>query len=105
MAPRFGGRCDFARAIACSFSAGTLALPQRLRAMKPLAWVGVLLIVLGVIGLVVENVSFTERRTVLDVGPIKVQADEQRIVPIPTIAGIVAIAIGLGLVFMSRKRA
>jgi hypothetical protein len=73
--------------------------------MKPLAWVGVLLIVLGVIGLVVENVSFTERRTVLDVGPIKVQADEQRIVPIPTIAGIVAVAVGLGLLFMSRKRA
>ena len=73
--------------------------------MKPLAWVGVLLIVLGVIGLVVENVSFTERRTVLDVGPIKVQADEQRIVPIPTIAGIVAVAVGLGLVFMARKRA
>jgi hypothetical protein len=73
--------------------------------MKPLAWVGVLLIVLGVIGLVVENVSFTERRTVLDVGPIKVQADEQRIVPIPTIAGVVAVAIGLGLVLMGRKRA
>ena len=73
--------------------------------MKPLALVGVLLIVLGVIGLVVENVSFTERKTVLDVGPIKVQADEQRIVPIPTVAGIVAVAVGLGLLFMSRKRA
>jgi hypothetical protein len=73
--------------------------------MKPLALVGVLLIVLGVVGLVVENVSFTERKTVLDVGPIKVQADEQRIIPIPTIAGVLAVAVGLGLVFMSRKRA
>jgi hypothetical protein len=73
--------------------------------MKPLALVGVLLIVLGVIGLVVENVSFTERKTVLDVGPIKVQADEQRVVPIPTIAGVVAVVVGLGLVFLSRKRA
>lgn len=73
--------------------------------MKPLALVGVLLIALGVIGLVVENVSFTERKTVLDVGPIKVQADEQRVVPIPTIAGVVAIVVGLGLVFMGRKTA
>jgi hypothetical protein len=73
--------------------------------MKPLALVGVLLIVLGVIGLVVENVSFTERKTVLDVGPLKVQADEQKVVPIPTIAGVVAVVVGLGLVFMSRKRA
>ena len=73
--------------------------------MKPLAWIGIVLIVLGVAGLVVENVSFTERRTVLDVGPLKVQADEQRVVPIPTIAGIAAVAVGLGLVFMGRKRA
>ena len=73
--------------------------------MKPLALVGVLLIVLGIIGLLVQNVSFTERKTVLDVGPIKVQADEQRVVPIPTIAGIVAVVVGLGLVFVSRKRA
>jgi hypothetical protein len=73
--------------------------------MKPLALIGVLLIVLGVIGLIVENVSFTERKTVLDVGPIKVQADEQRVVPIPTIAGVVAVAVGLGLIFMSRKKA
>jgi hypothetical protein len=73
--------------------------------MKPLAWIGVLLIVLGVIGLVVENVSFTECKTVLDVGPVKIQADEQKVVPIPTIAGVVAIAVGLGFVFMGRKRA
>ena len=73
--------------------------------MKPLALVGILLIVLGVIGLAVDNISFTERKTVLDVGPIKVQADEQRVIPIPTIAGIAAVVVGLGLVFMSRKNA
>ena len=73
--------------------------------MKPFAWIGIVLIVLGVAGLVIENVSFTERKTVLDVGPLKVQADEQKVVPIPTIAGIAAIVVGLGLVFMGRKRA
>jgi len=73
--------------------------------MKSLALVGVLLIVLGVVGLVVENVSFTERKTVLDVGPLKVQADEQKVVPIPTVAGVAAVVVGLGLVFLSRKRA
>ena len=53
----------------------------------------------------IENVSFTERKTVLDVGPLKVQADEQKVVPIPTIAGVAAIVVGLGLVFMGRQRA
>ena len=73
--------------------------------MKPRAWIGIVLIVLGATGLVVENVSFTERKTVLDVGPLKVQADEQKVVPIPTIAGVAAIVVGLGLVFMGRRRA
>ena len=43
--------------------------------------------------------------TVLDVGVLKVQADEKRVIPIPTIAGIAAVVVGLGLVLMSRKRA
>jgi hypothetical protein len=72
--------------------------------MKPLAQFGILLIALGVVGLVVANVSFTERKTVLDAGPIKITEDQQRTIPIPTIAGVIAVAVGLGLVLMGRKR-
>ena len=71
--------------------------------MKPLALVGVVLIVLGVIGLVVANVSFTERKTVLDAGPIKITQEQEKTIPIPTVAGIAAIAVGLGLVFAGRR--
>ena len=73
--------------------------------MKPLVLAGIVLIALGVAGLVVQGISVTERRTVLDVGPVKVQADEQRVIPIPAIAGLAAIAVGVGLVLMARKRA
>ena len=41
----------------------------------------------------------------VDAGPLKITADQQRVVPIPTIAGIAAVVVGLGLVFMSRKSA
>ena len=70
--------------------------------MKPLAIVGVLLIVLGVAGLAIDNISFTERKTIVDAGPLKVTADEQRTIPIPSIAGIVAVIAGAGLLFMGR---
>ncbi|TMJ30457.1 MAG: DUF3185 domain-containing protein [Alphaproteobacteria bacterium] len=73
--------------------------------MKPLAVIGIVLIVLGIAGLAVANISFTERRTVVDAGPLKITADQERTVPIPTIAGIAAVVVGLGLVFMSRKSA
>jgi hypothetical protein len=73
--------------------------------MKPLAIVGIVLIALGIAGLAVANISFTERTTVVDAGPLKITADQQKVIPIPTIAGIAAIAVGLGLVFMGRKSA
>jgi hypothetical protein len=70
--------------------------------MKPMAILGVLLIVIGIAGLALDNISFTERKTIVDAGPLKVTADEQRTIPIPTIAGIVAVIAGAGLLFMGR---
>ena len=70
--------------------------------MKPMAIVGVLLIAIGIAGLAIDNISFTERKTIVDAGPLKITADEQRTIPIPTIAGIVAVIAGAGLLFMGR---
>ncbi|MBV8394455.1 MAG: DUF3185 domain-containing protein [Alphaproteobacteria bacterium] len=72
--------------------------------MKPLALVGILLIVIGVAGLILQNVSFTEQKTVLDAGPLKVTQNETRTFPIPTIASVVAVMAGLGLVILVRAR-
>ncbi|MBS0220863.1 MAG: hypothetical protein JSR91_08995 [Proteobacteria bacterium] len=72
--------------------------------MRPLVLVGVILIVLGIAGLVVANISITEQKTVLDAGPLKVTKDEEKTIPIPTIAGVVAVVVGLGLVVVGRGR-
>jgi hypothetical protein len=71
--------------------------------MKPLAIVGVLLIVIGIAGLAIDNISFTERKTIIDAGPLKVTADEQRSIPIPTIAGVIAVVAGAALLFIGRR--
>jgi hypothetical protein len=73
--------------------------------MKPIMLFGVVLIVAGIVGLGVANISFTEQKTVLDAGPLKITKEEQHTIPVPTIAGIAAIVIGLGMVFMGRKTA
>ncbi len=72
--------------------------------MKPLVLAGIVLIALGVVGLAVDNISFTQQKTVIDAGPLKVTASEQKTIPIPTIAGVVAIVVGLGLCFMSTRK-
>ena len=71
--------------------------------MKPLAMVGLVLIALGIVGLAVDNISFTERKTVVDAGPLKITADQQRNIPIPTVASSAAIVVGVGLRFVGRK--
>ena len=66
---------------------------------------GVLLIALGVAGLVIANISFTEKKVIVDAGPLKITADQERSFPIPTIAGIIAVAVGAGLLFYGRNKA
>jgi hypothetical protein len=71
--------------------------------MKPMAILGVLLIAIGVAGLLIANISFTEKTVIVDAGPLKLTADQQRTIPIPSIAGVIAVVVGAGLLFASRK--
>lgn len=70
--------------------------------MRPLGWVGVLLIVAGAVIAAMGGLRYTKSRNEVEVGPIKVAAEERGLVP--PVAGLVAIAIGAVLVFASRKR-
>ena len=71
--------------------------------MRNMVFVGVLLVVLGISGLIVQNVRFTESKEVLDIGPLELRSEEQHNVPIPTIAGVIAVLAGLGIIFASRR--
>ena len=73
--------------------------------MRNLMMVGVLLVVLGIAGLIVQNVTFTESKEVLDIGPLELRSEEQHNIPIPTIAGIIAVIAGLGMIVASRRNA
>jgi hypothetical protein len=59
----------------------------------------------GIAGLIVQNVQFTESKEVLDIGPLELRSEEQHNIPIPTIAGVLAIVAGLGMIFASRRSA
>lgn len=71
--------------------------------MKPLMIFGVMLIAIGIVGLAIDNISFTEKRVIVDAGPLKVTADQQRTIPIPTIAGVIAVVAGAGMIFFGRQ--
>ena len=74
--------------------------------MKPSALAAIVLILLGVIALVYQGISYTSRETVLDIGPVHATADRQRTLPLPPVLGVAAVAGGVVLLVVgSRKRA
>jgi hypothetical protein len=73
--------------------------------MKPIAMLGVALIVLGLAGLFFSRVSWTETKPVVKLGPLEVNAQENHTVWIPTAAGAIAVLAGVGLVFAGKKAA
>ncbi len=67
--------------------------------------VGILLIVVGVIGLAVGGINYTRREKVIDIGPIEATAEKHERIPLPPVAGGLALAAGVILVLASNKRA
>jgi uncharacterized membrane protein HdeD (DUF308 family) len=73
--------------------------------MKSISILGIVLIVLGVAALFFGHFSFTETKPVLKAGPLQVNSQEDHTVWIPTVAGIVVLLAGVGLVFAGRRGA
>jgi len=65
---------------------------------------GFVLMILGVLALVYGGVSYNRERTVLDVGPFKATASEQKNVPLSPIVGGIALLSGIVLLLVPRKR-
>lgn len=71
--------------------------------MKPAALVGVLLIVLGVIALAYQGITYTTHKRVLDVGPIHATKEEHKTIPLPPVLGGLALAGGVLLLIAGGK--
>jgi hypothetical protein len=64
---------------------------------------GLVLIVLGLVGLAWGGISYTTRETVVDIGPIHATRDKTHNIPLPPIAGAVALIGGIVLLVAGGK--
>jgi uncharacterized membrane protein len=72
--------------------------------MKTATLVGILLIVLGIISLAFQGITYTRQRKVVDLGPIQATAETKERIPLPLILGGIALVGGIGLVIAGTRR-
>lgn len=73
--------------------------------MKPLLWIGVLLMVLGGAALAYRGFSYTDREKIVDIGPIEATAEREKTVSIPPILAGVLLVAGAVLTVAGARRA
>ena len=71
--------------------------------MKGTSLLGLALIVLGVIALVYQGISYTTHKKVVDIGPIQATKEEHKTIPLPPVLGIIALIGGIIIVARDRK--
>ncbi len=72
--------------------------------MKPVTLVGVALIILGVLALVYQGITYTTREKIIDLGPLKASVDKKKSIPLPPIVGALALAGGVVMVFIGSRK-
>jgi uncharacterized membrane protein HdeD (DUF308 family) len=71
--------------------------------MKPAVVIGVILIVIGVVSLAYQGISYTSKEKVVDLGPLKVETEREKTIPLPPVVGVAALVGGVLLVVLSRR--
>ncbi len=71
--------------------------------MKPISWLGILLIVLGGLVLAYQGINYTRQKKVIDVGSVHVTTESHEHIPLPPILGGLALAGGVVLLVVGAK--
>jgi uncharacterized membrane protein HdeD (DUF308 family) len=72
--------------------------------MKPAAVLGVILIILGIVALAYQGITYTTHKKVLDIGPIQATKEEHKTISLPPVVGGVALVGGIVLMLGAGKR-
>ena len=66
--------------------------------------VGIVLIVAGLAGFMFGGISWTDNKTIVDIGPIQATAKERKSFPIPAVVSGIAVVAGILLLVIPSRR-
>lgn len=72
--------------------------------MKSVVIAGIGLILLGILALSYNRITYTTKEKIIDVGPIEATAEKENTIPLPPLLGGLALIAGVGLIAIGYKR-
>lgn len=73
--------------------------------MTPTTIFGIALILLGFVAFAYQGITYTTRDNILDIGPLQATVDKKETIPLPPVAGGIALAGGVFLLIMGARKA
>ena len=66
--------------------------------------IGIVLIVIGMLMLGNQGLTYTTKETVVELGPVQVQSEEKKTIPLPPIIGGITLAGGIVLLLVGSEK-
>jgi hypothetical protein len=71
--------------------------------VKPIALIGIVLTVLGVLALAYQGINYSRQKDILDVGSVHISTETHERIGIPAALGAAVLAGGVALIFVGAK--
>ena len=72
--------------------------------INPITLVGIALILLGIVALAYQGITYTSREKVIDVGPLQASVDTKKTIPLSPLLGGLVLVGGIVLVVVGTKK-
>jgi len=66
--------------------------------------VGIVLIILGIVALTYQGITYTTREKVLQIGPLEATKKTEKTIPLPPLLGGIALGAGILLIIIGSKK-
>ncbi len=72
--------------------------------MKSAIVIGIVLILLGIVALSYNRITYTTKEKIVEIGPLQATAEKEKSIPLPPMLGGLALVAGVGLIALGYKK-
>lgn len=72
--------------------------------MKPAIVIGIVLILLGIVALSYNRITYTTKEKIVEIGPLQATAEKEKSISLPPMLGGLVLVAGVGLIALGYKK-